>query len=165
MPRPVSTLDQRAVIFWSRVQKTETCWLWIGARHVNGYGRFYVRRDDVYAHRFVYEVEVGPIPPGMDVCHHCDVKACVRPAHLFLGTPSDNMQDAMRKGRLSGLFTTPTHCQRGHELSAGNHRKDVGCLTCRRAYLAQYRKDNRSRMNRTRQAWRQQRRQRGLPHV
>lgn len=53
------------------------------------------------AHRAAWLFAYGPIPPGVDVCHHCDVGACVRPAHLFLGTRADNMQDAKAKGRLS----------------------------------------------------------------
>jgi len=53
----------------------------------------------VYAHRLAWELTYGPIPDGMLVCHHCDNPICCRPDHLFLGTPSDNMQDALRKGR------------------------------------------------------------------
>ena len=58
-----------------------------------------VRGKLVATHRFSYELAFGEIPNGKDVCHHCDNKVCVNPAHLFVGTRSDNMLDMYRKGR------------------------------------------------------------------
>jgi len=51
------------------------------------------------AHRKAWEDEHGPIPPGMNVCHHCDNPPCINPDHLFLGTQKDNAVDMSRKGR------------------------------------------------------------------
>jgi len=85
--------------FWDKVQKTDTCWLWIGSTNQDGYGRFNIGGKLGGAHRYSFELHTGEIPEGMHVLHTCDTPACVRPDHLFLGTHSDNMQDMYRKRR------------------------------------------------------------------
>lgn len=85
------------------VHRTPGCWLWTG-RTFGGprkYPQIHLTgRGKVYVHRLSYEVHVGPIPDGMQVCHKCDNVKCVRPDHLFAGTARDNVHDASRKGRL-----------------------------------------------------------------
>ena len=76
------------------------CWLWRGVTDRGGYGVTSVGHKNLKAHRVMWELEHGPIPSGLVVCHRCDVRACVNPDHMFLGTHRDNNHDMMRKGRM-----------------------------------------------------------------
>jgi hypothetical protein len=84
--------------FWSHVDRSGECWLWIGSKR-GGYGRMYFQGRNHNTNRLAYEWFVAPIPEGLDVLHKCDNPSCVRPDHLFVGTHSDNMRDMGRKGR------------------------------------------------------------------
>lgn len=86
--------------FWLRVRKGEGCWEWSGWRAGSGYGQIKVNKRIESAHRLSWILHHGAIPKGLIVCHHCDNPPCVRPDHLFLGTYSDNVRDAMHKGRM-----------------------------------------------------------------
>jgi len=104
--------------FWAKVNKTEGCWLWTGAKRNKGYGAFvYAKNGEAVqgrAHRFSYELHVGPIPDGLNVLHRCDTPACVRPDHLFLGTIAENNADMHAKGRhVKGGTHGPGAYQRG----------------------------------------------------
>lgn len=85
--------------FWEKVEKSEGCWLWIGAKNNWGYGRVRHKGKQVQSHRLSWMIENGSIPEGKLVLHKCDVPACVNPVHLFLGTSQDNAKDMMEKGR------------------------------------------------------------------
>lgn len=85
--------------FWARVDTSGGCWLWTGSRYENGYGKVRIEKRDRHAHRAAWELEYGEIDPGLFVCHKCDVRLCVRPDHLFLGTHKDNMADMKAKKR------------------------------------------------------------------
>lgn len=79
------------------------CWLWLGATQNSGYGHTKLPRSrkSTGAHRLSYMLHVGPIPANSDVCHKCDTKLCVNPAHLFVGSRRDNLRDCVAKGRNS----------------------------------------------------------------
>lgn len=81
--------------FWSKVDKSGECWLWTGAKYLNGYGVF----DNGLAHRISWRLAAGEDAGEALVLHRCDRRACVRPAHLFLGNHADNMADMRSKGR------------------------------------------------------------------
>ena len=101
-PRGISSwpLDRR---FWRSVDTSGECWTWTASKWPNGYGRINVAGRTVGTHRVAYELEYGPIPEGMFVCHTCDRRDCVRPTHLFLGSVGDNNRDMWSKGRGRGL--------------------------------------------------------------
>lgn len=84
--------------FWTKVKKTESCWLWQASKTWNGYGRFRFRTRTVPAHCFSHFIAHGDWPSQL-VLHRCDVRACVRPSHLFVGNQRTNIHDAMQKGR------------------------------------------------------------------
>jgi hypothetical protein len=88
--------------FWAKVEILDGCWLWTASRFRNGYGRFNISYGwAAGAHVVSYALTNGTIPTGMSVCHHCDNPPCVRPDHLFLGTTTDNWNDAVAKGRVT----------------------------------------------------------------
>lgn len=89
--------------FWGRMTRAASgCLKWTGKHDFNGYGlvRFY-RHNRAWqgTHRIAWELAVGPIPNGLQVLHHCDVRDCCEPSHLFLGSQAENVSDMIAKGR------------------------------------------------------------------
>lgn len=119
--------------FWSKVAKTETCWLWKGAN--NGrYGRFAVSHSDVqYAHRVMYEANNGSIPNGLQIDHLCRNTICVNPSHLEAVTPRENV---LRSSSVASVRARITQCPSGHPYDQANtHTSKLNqrhCRLCRR---------------------------------
>jgi hypothetical protein len=107
--------------FWNKVEKTETCWNWVGAKR-HGYGVIKINHKSISTHRFSYEINIGQIPEGLLVCHSCDNPSCVNPDHLFLGTYSDNMIDARNKERL--VIPIGVRFQEGHDAFNASLKSD-----------------------------------------
>jgi len=76
------------------------CWIWKGSTFQKGYGKYFLHQQTYRAHRVAYFICYGEIPKNKFVCHKCDNPKCVNPLHLFLGSPKENTQDMILKGRL-----------------------------------------------------------------
>ncbi len=85
--------------FEAKFEKTDTCWNWTAALGRNGYGHFWFEGRPRPASQVSHILYIGPIQDGLLVLHTCDNRRCVRPAHLFLGTNRENVDDMVAKGR------------------------------------------------------------------
>jgi hypothetical protein len=96
--------------FWAKVDKSSDCWIWRGVLNQQGYGQFHdCRMPEKHARatHVAYRLSGQVFPAGAFLCHACDNPPCVRPDHLFAGTPDDNVQDMISKGRVKYVIPPP----------------------------------------------------------
>jgi hypothetical protein len=125
--------------FWSKVDRSGSCWLWVGKQNNRGYGIFHADGRSLLAHRVAYELEVGPIPDGLTLDHvrskGCRNRHCVNPDHL---EPVTQRENVLRGSGFAALNAAKTHCPRGHQYTPentyANPHPDGGriCRTCKR---------------------------------
>lgn len=122
--------------FWPRVNKTSTCWLWLGATGDYGHAIFKLGKNNVPAYRFAWEQLRGPIPEGKVLDHLCRVPQCVNPDHL---EPVGNGENVLRGIGPGAINKRKTHCKRGHAFAGDNLRIAPDgsrvCRECERAKL------------------------------
>jgi hypothetical protein len=95
------SLERIGERFWPKVEKTESCWLWTGYVNAAGYGLVSARGGQILVHRMVLELQGVEVPEDKLVLHTCDVKICVNPGHLYIGTHLENMRDMWERNRVN----------------------------------------------------------------
>ncbi len=118
--------------FWAKVDKRgpEGCWLWLGRKESKGYGQFECKGIFNVAHRFAYELLLGPIPEGLTLDHLCRNRACVNPDHL---EPTLHRDNVLRGVNACATNARVTHCPEGHPYDLFNtYRMSNGGRACRK---------------------------------
>jgi len=129
--------------FWARVRKSDGCWLWKGPTNVKGYGKTSVNGTAVWAHRYSYTVQVGPIPVNLQIDHLCRVPACVNPQHLEPVTPRENCHRGRNPFIIAHLNNM---CLKGlHRLEGSNVRAVSGGRACIACWNARVRTDRKEK--------------------
>lgn len=133
-----------ALRFWSKVLKRDGsgCWIWLGAMHRLGYGMFRVGTKTKLAHRVAYEMEVGPVPSGLQLDHLCRNRKCVKPTHLEAVTSRENL---MRGQTLARKNASKTACKNGHPFDTLNTIARGESAQWRRCRICQRKVDRESK--------------------
>lgn len=122
----------------SKINKSETCWLWISGINRSGYGFASWQGKRILTHRLMYELLVGPVPEGLQIDHLCRNRACCNPAHLEVVTLRENVR--RRGGGQSRIDREKTHCPKSHPYDEKNTYKDKRgrryCRSCHRERTA-----------------------------
>lgn len=113
-----------AVFSRARLNIETGCWEWTGGKIRGGYGSICLAGRAQRAHRAAFVATYGAIPVGLCICHRCDNPTCVNPNHLFAGSQSENLRDAIQKGRRS-VLDVATVLQIKSLLKQGISRKEI----------------------------------------
>jgi hypothetical protein len=151
---PLGARTSPDVRFWAKVDKRGpmsehrpdlgACWVWTGGKDRLGYGHFWLDRSHVLAHRFAYELLVGPIAGSLEMDHLCRVRHCVNPHHLEQVTHRVN---TLRGTCPSAQAARVTHCPQGHAYNEENTRIYQGrryCRECSREASRRYKASKRA---------------------
>lgn len=106
---PYDCTPEEIEMILGKINKTDSCWLWTHRNDRKGYGIINFRYREMRIHRLMYQHFVGPLIKGLIICHKCDVPPCCNPDHLFQGTPKDNTQDMIKKGRYRNGYENYKH--------------------------------------------------------
>ena len=128
--------------FWSKVNRTESCWNWTGEIQHDGYGKIRFNGRHIGAHRACLLLLGTSIPQGLTIDHLCRNRRCVNPKHLEVVTLRENL---LRGNNICMRHATRTHCKRGHPLSGLNLRMQGKYRVCRSCQVAYYAVSNASR--------------------
>lgn len=114
--------------FWSKLKKTDSCWIWTASKDLDGYGRFFLEGRSISSHRFSYEHWNGKIPDELQIDHICRNRACVNPEHMEIVTSKEN---TLKGSGPTAVNSRKTHCPQGHEYSEENTYNSNGARTCK----------------------------------
>lgn len=120
--------------FWSKVDKSGDCWLWLGGVDRKGYGRFSLGGRLTTAHRLAYESLLAPVPTALTLDHLCRRPSCVRPEHLEVVSIRENI---LRGQGVAAICARRTRCVHGHPFDLFNtYLRPNGKRDCRTPSMA-----------------------------
>lgn len=125
--------------FYSKILKTESCWIWQASQNDQGYGMFWLNGRHVRAHRVAYMLANGGLDESLVIDHLCSNTLCVNPKHLEQVTQAENVRRGL-SGKINNRQKEKTQCPRGHEYSRINKNGHRLCGKCRSEQEMRYRK-------------------------